>query len=96
MDQIDLLNKEKLVAALRFGLGTSGEHPSKAVYQEGDFIIDVTYYANLVTVIVTHNDELAGKKMIDHGLSELASQYLKQKILSVRMEQSMNKKVPGK
>lgn len=92
MEQIDLLNKEKLTAALRFTMQTGTENPSKAIYRESGFVVEVEYYNNEVTVLVTVQDDTSPKKMVDHGLSATATQFLKTRILMVRMEQSMSRK----
>lgn len=84
-----LLDKEKLIAALTFVMLTSDTQPSTATYYDSGFRVDVFFDKGEVSTIVTP-DGL--QKRVDHYLSELTTQFLKQKILFVRMNFTMRGK----
>lgn len=80
MEPLDVLKKEKLVAALKFVMdATSDSYPALAVYADNGFRVEVSLQHNdprAAVSILTPGE--AVKKKTDIPISEQATQYLQE------------------
>lgn len=89
-DQIDLLNKDILTAALKFTMLAGGSDLATVIYRDGEFWVEISFQNNDAKAIITHEVTKDGaiKKNIDHSFSDIVNQFLKEKIIALRIQQS--------
>ena len=98
MDQLDLMDKTKLLSALRFTMKTTSDiEPSKAIYCDGGFHIQITYqHEEPIATISTPDKSESGRNKVDHSLSSQGTAFLKDqaRVITIqnRLKSNMAKK----
>lgn len=96
MEKFDFLNKDKIIAVLKYGMECGvGAEPATASYIDDDFKIEFSFSQNEPTVIVYASIAGESNRKIDYNLSDMATQFAKEQ-LKIQQLQSRLKGISGK